>query len=57
MGFELFILLNFLPQALALLSEYVGREDACIRIGAIMGLGISYAGTQNDQVRHLAFCF
>lgn len=57
MGFELFILLNFLPQALALLSEYVGREDACIRIGAIMGLGISYAGTQNDQASHLAFCF
>lgn len=37
-------------QALALLSDYVDKEDPSIRIGAIMGLGITYAGTQNEQV-------
>lgn len=26
------------------------KEDASIKIGAIMGLGLAYAGSQNDQV-------
>ena len=43
--------LNLLPQALALLSDYVDKEDPSIRIGAIMGLGITYAGTGNEQVK------
>lgn len=40
----------FFNQALALLSEYIDKEDSSIRIGAIMGLGIAYAGAQNEQV-------
>lgn len=37
-------------QALALLGDYIDKEDPAIRIGAIMGLGIAYANTQNEQV-------
>lgn len=37
-------------QAMALLGDYTDKEDASIRIGAIMGLGIAYAGSQNEQV-------
>lgn len=40
---------------MALLAEYVDREDPSIRIGAIMGLGLAYAGAQSEQVRFLAF--
>lgn len=43
--------LSFLSQALALLGEYIDKADSSIRIGAIMGLGIAYAGSQNDQVK------
>ena len=43
--------LTFLSQALALLGEYIDNEDSSVRIGAIMGLGIAYAGSQNDQVK------
>lgn len=46
---------KFLLQALALLGEYIDREDPSIRIGAIMGLGIAYAGSQNEQVKYLGF--
>ncbi|MCL7031361.1 hypothetical protein MKW94_027532 [Papaver nudicaule] len=35
---------------MALLSDYVNNEDSTIRIGAIMGLGLAYAGTQNEQI-------
>lgn len=42
--------LSSLSQALALLGEYIDKEDSSVRIGAIMGLGIAYAGSQNDQV-------
>lgn len=42
-------------QALALLAEYIDKEDSSVRIGAIMGLGLAYAGAQNEQVRFLAF--
>ncbi|TYJ05227.1 hypothetical protein E1A91_A12G150800v1, partial [Gossypium mustelinum] len=36
--------------ALALLSEYINKKDSLIQIGAIMGLGIAYAGAQDKQV-------
>lgn len=35
---------------MALLAEYVDKEDPSIRIGAIMGLGLAYAGAQSEQV-------
>jgi 26S proteasome regulatory subunit N1 len=38
---------------LALLDDFVDKEEPSIRIGAIMGLGIAYAGTQNEQVSFL----
>lgn len=44
---------NLLSQALALLADYVDKEDASIKIGAIMGLGLAYAGSQNEQVGFL----
>ena len=31
--------------AYAVLHEYVGKPDSTVRIGAIMGLGLAYAGT------------
>lgn len=31
------------------------KEDPSIRIGAIMGLGITYAGTQSEPVKYLKF--
>lgn len=37
------------PQALALLGDHIDKEDVLARIGAIMGLGLAYAGAQNDQ--------
>ena len=37
-------------QAMALLGDYTDKEDPSVRIGAIMGLGIAYAGSQNEQV-------
>lgn len=42
-----------LSQALALLADYVDKDDASIKIGAIMGLGLAYAGSQNEQVGSL----
>ncbi|EPS58899.1 hypothetical protein M569_15913, partial [Genlisea aurea] len=35
----------------ALLVDYVDKEDSSIKIGAIMGLGLAYAGSRSDQVR------
>lgn len=52
-----FILLSFISQALALLGDYVDKEDSSVRIGAIMGLAIAYAGSQNDQVTDIFFSF
>lgn len=54
-GSHSFISLRFLSQALALLGDYVDKEDSSVRIGAIMGLGIAYAGSQNDQVKTCYF--
>lgn len=42
-------------QALALLADYIGKEDSSVRIGAILGLGLAYAGCQNDQVMLIVF--
>lgn len=38
-------------QAYALLYDSVNKEDLTIRIGAIMGLGLAYAGSQKEEVR------
>ncbi|KAJ8552975.1 hypothetical protein K7X08_020368 [Anisodus acutangulus] len=38
---------------LALLSEYVDKGDPSVRIGVIMGLGLTYAGAQNEQIRSI----
>ncbi|RZC80951.1 hypothetical protein C5167_043544 [Papaver somniferum] len=35
---------------MALLKDYVNNEDSTVRIGAIMGLGLAYAGTKNKQI-------
>ena len=42
-------------QALELLVDYVNKDDSSIRIGAIMVLGIAYAGTGNLLVNFLVF--
>lgn len=40
----------FWLQAYALLYDSVTKEDPTIRIGAIMGLGLAYAGSQKEEV-------
>ncbi len=37
--------------AYALLHDFVDKQDPVVRIGAIMGLGLAYAGTQKEEVR------
>lgn len=37
--------------AYALLYDFVEKEDPVVRTGAIMGLGLAYAGTQKEEVR------
>ncbi|KAL0029326.1 hypothetical protein WJX79_010455 [Trebouxia sp. C0005] len=39
--------------AYALLCESVNHDDPNVRIGAIMGLGLAYAGTQKAEVQEL----
>ncbi|KAJ7533199.1 hypothetical protein O6H91_13G037300 [Diphasiastrum complanatum] len=39
--------------AYALLYDFVNKEDPSIRIGAIMGLGLAYAGSQKEEVLEL----
>lgn len=53
-----------LSQAMTLLAKYLGEdEDLSIKIGAIMGLGITYANSRNGTVNSLAlnisqyYCF
>ena len=36
--------------AYALLHDFVDKQDPVVRIGAIMGLGLAYAGTQKEEV-------
>jgi 26S proteasome regulatory subunit N1 len=33
--------------------EYISKDDSNIRIGAVLGLGIAYAGTQKEEVEFL----
>lgn len=37
-------------QAFAILNDFVTKDDPTTRIGAIMGLGIAYAGSQKEEV-------
>jgi hypothetical protein len=39
--------------AFALISDYVSNADAGVRAGAILGLGLAYAGTQREEVQEL----
>lgn len=45
--------LLFCVAAFALISDYVTNSDAGIRSGAILGLGLAYAGTQREEVQEL----
>lgn len=36
--------------AYALLHDFVDKQDPVVRIGAIMGLGLAYAGTRKEEV-------
>jgi len=42
--------------AFALLYEHVSAADPSVRLHAIMGLAIAYAGTQKEQVRAAISC-
>ena len=42
--------------AFALLYEHVSAADPSVRLHAIMGLAIAYAGTQKEQVRAATSC-
>uniref|UniRef100_A0A7S0WQH9 26S proteasome non-ATPase regulatory subunit 2 homolog n=1 Tax=Pyramimonas obovata TaxID=1411642 RepID=A0A7S0WQH9_9CHLO len=44
---------NECDPAYALLHESVVKENASVRIGAIQGLGLAYAGTAKDEVQEL----
>ncbi|MQM04109.1 hypothetical protein Taro_036905 [Colocasia esculenta] len=37
--------------ALAILNDYITKDDPTIRIGAIMGLGLAYAGSQKEELK------
>ena len=39
--------------AYALLFEHVSAADPAVRLHAVMGLGLAYAGTQKEEVRRL----
>jgi hypothetical protein len=39
--------------AFALISDYVSNADPGIRSGAILGLGLAYAGTLREEVQEL----
>ena len=42
--------------AFALLYEHVSAADPSVRLHAIMGLAIAYAGTQKEQVSAACLC-
>lgn len=44
---------NECDPALALLSDYVLNQSNIMRIGAIVGLGLAYAGSQRDDVMEI----
>ena len=41
--------------AYALLFEHVSAADPSVRLHAVMGLALAYAGTQKEEVRALGF--
>lgn len=43
--------------AFALISDYVSNPDQSIRIGAVLGLGLAYAGTNREEVEELLLPF
>ena len=44
---------NECDPALALLNDYVLSENQTLRIGAVLGLGLAYAGSQRSDVSEL----
>lgn len=44
---------NECDPALALLSEYVSSSSQILRIGAVLGLGLAYAGSRRKDVTEL----
>jgi len=44
---------NECDPALALLSEYVNSSSHTLRIGAVLGLGLAYAGSRRKDVTEL----
>jgi len=44
---------NECDPALALLSEYVNSNSHTLRIGAVLGLGLAYAGSRRRDVTEL----
>lgn len=52
-----FLFVNYSLQALALLSEFIEKDDTIIKIGAILGLGIASAGTNKDEVEFLIILY
>jgi 26S proteasome regulatory subunit N1 len=41
------------PAAMALISEHIASTDVGVRTGAILGLGLAYAGTRREEVQEL----
>ena len=39
--------------AFALISDYVSNPDPSIRVGAVLGLGLAYAGTNREEVEEI----
>lgn len=44
---------NECDPALALLSEYVSSSSQTLRVGAILGLGLAYAGSRRQDVTQI----
>lgn len=44
---------NECDPALALLSEYVSSNSQILRVGAILGLGLAYAGSRRKDITEL----
>jgi hypothetical protein len=45
--------LLLLPPAMALISDHLSASDVGVRSGAILGLGLAYAGTRREEVQEL----
>ena len=46
-----FFLQDEVDPAFAILSDYVTRDDPAIRMGAILGLGLAYAGREKEELQ------